>query len=163
MQFNNVRYRLDFNIFPRYVKDKGIDFLYELLEKREQYLCDYFNIYYEKIGNPLFFTANPKRFSVDQFLITEKASDNGSKIIYISLPDEHEGSRVYCTAYAFVYHEENGVIDAFKMFTIEKSIFNTTCIAQMWDGQRINIGEATGSAEGDIAFLEKITGKGKQE
>lgn len=130
--------------------------MYGLLEKREEYICDIFNSYYDKIGNPILFKEQPKHFSENQFVITNRNLDDTMKIIYVSLSDEHEGSLVYCTAYAFVYCIENKEIVSFFMFTIEKSIDNTTCIAHMWDGERTNLGTATGSINGDIQFIKEL-------
>lgn len=153
MEHNRVRYILDFKTVPRIVKDEGPDFLYRLLEKGESYICDIFNSYYDRVGNRFVFKDHPRHFSEDQFAITYQDLDDELKIIYVSLPDDYT-SIVYCTAYVFVYFMENEKIVSFTMFTIEKSVGNTTCIAHMWDGDRTNLGEATGSINGDIQLIK---------
>ena len=71
--------------------------------------------------------------------------------MYVSLPDAHEGSLVYCIAYAFVFPDYDQANSSdFLMFTIERSISGTTCIAIMNDGERANLCEATGTIEGDM-------------
>jgi len=153
---NNARYTMDFELIPRQVKNDGIEFLLDLLRYREEYMCSIFNGYYSKLFNKLFFRNKPRKFTPDQFSITEHTSEKGFRYVYVSLPHEHEGSLVYCTAYVFVYMMEEDTVTFFTMFTVEKSVRNTTCIAHMWDGERRNIGKATGTAEGDIAYIDSM-------
>lgn len=157
MEQNGVRYNLDFTLMPLMAENEGIELVNGLLESRGGILCNIFNSYYDKFGNASFFKDCPKHFTEEQFTVTEKDFDD-MKIIHISLPEEHTGSFVYCTAYVFVCGTEDSKINSCSMFTIEKSMGDITFIGKMSNGQHINFGLGTGSADEDIQRIRELTG-----
>lgn len=152
---NNARYELDFGIIPKiFYKDPG-DFVTRCLRWKDGYVCAMFNRYYELV-NKVFFPNHPKRFDPSQFALTESKIEGG-RVIYITLPTEHEGSLVYCSAYAAAYRKGFfGIKDA-KLFLIERSVLGTDCIGTMDpEGKHVNFGPVTGSIQGDIARIAEI-------
>lgn len=157
MEQNGMRYRLDFMVMPIMVENRGVEFADAIVTSKGKVICDLFNSYYDEVGNATFFKDSPKHFTKKQFVFTEKDFDDKTRIIHISLPEEHEGSMVYCTAYVFVCGMKNGKINTFSMYTIEKSMGDITFIGKMHKGSHINYGLATGSAEGDIQRIRELT------
>ncbi|MDE6426837.1 MAG: hypothetical protein K2K89_12000 [Ruminococcus sp.] len=156
MEKNNVRYQLDFILIPLFADNQGVDFVNSILESRGSILCNIFNSFYDEAGNNTFFKDNPKHFTDDQFIITEKDFDDEMKIIHISLPDEHEGSEVYCKAYIFACYMKDNKMDSCSMFTVEKSMVDATFICKMTNGQHMNFGFGTGSVDGDIQRIRNL-------
>lgn len=156
MERNSVRYNLDFIVIPTITENNGVEFVNDILESHGSVLCDIFNSYYDEFGNSTFFKECPKHFNEDQFNVTVQDFDNNIKIVYISLPDEHTGSFVYCTAYAFACRTKDSRITSCSMYTVEKSMSNTTCIGKMHEGMHMNYGFATGSADKDIQAIKKL-------
>ncbi|MCM1506109.1 MAG: hypothetical protein NC177_03090 [Ruminococcus flavefaciens] len=154
MEQNGVRYKLDFMFMPLLAEDNGIELVNAIIESHGGILCDIFNSYYDEFGNKLFFKDNPKHFIEEQFTVTEKVFDDETNIIHISLPEEHTGSFVYCTAYVFVCGMKD---DSCSMYTIEKSMGDITFIGKMSNGNHMNLGFATGSVDGDIQRIRDLT------
>lgn len=156
MEKNNVRYELDFRLMPLLAENEGVDFINLILVSDGSVLCDVFNSFYDEFGNTSFFKDSPKHFTENQFTITEKDFDDEIKIVHISLPDEHEGSDIYCTAYVFVCYMENGEINSCSMYTVEKGIDDVTFICKMNKGAHMNFGFGTGSVDGDIQRIRNL-------
>ena len=151
-ELNNFRYTLDFIIMPQNATPQ---FIQECISRKEKKICEFFNHYYNTI-NHLHFANHPKTFHEEEFTVTNTAVSNTRFILYITLPDEHEGSLMYCTAYAFSYERNFMGIKNIKFFTIEKSDMGTRCIGTMEDGKHMNLGLPTGTVEGDIAAIANI-------
>ncbi|MDE5557250.1 MAG: hypothetical protein K2J32_06085 [Ruminococcus sp.] len=159
MEKNNVRYELDFVLMPLLAENEGVEFANGLLESRGSILCNIFNSFYDEFGNASSFKDCPKHFTENQFIFTEKDFDNNLKIIHISLPDEHEGSDIYCTAYIFACYMEDSKINSCSMFTVEKSIDDVAFIGKMTNRQHMNFGLSTGSVDGDIQRIRELADK----
>lgn len=156
MERNGVRYNLDFRLMPLLAEKEGVEFVNGLLVSRGSILCDIFNSFYDEFGNATFFKDCPKHFTEDQFNVTEKDFDDNLKIIHISLPKEHTGSIVYCTAYVFVCCMEDNEIKSCSMYTVEKSMGDIAFIGKMTNGGHMNFGFSTGSVNGDIQRIREL-------
>ncbi|MDE6670610.1 MAG: hypothetical protein K2J36_09040 [Ruminococcus sp.] len=156
MEKNNVRYELDFRLMPLMTENKGIEFINLIIVSRGSIICTIFNSFYDECGNSTFFKDNPKHFTEDQFVFTEKDFSNNLKIVHISLPEEHEGSDIYCTAYIFACHMEDNIATSCSMYTVEKSMGDMAFIGKMTDTGHLNFGISTDSADGDIERIREI-------
>ncbi len=159
MEKNNVRYKLDFRVIPSMFESKGTEFINMLRESRGSILCNVFNLFYDDFGNSTFFKDNPKHFTENQFVFTEKDFGNNLKIIHISLPEEHEGSDIYCTAYIFSCRMQNNKVQSCSMYTVEKSMGDMAFIGTMTNTGHLNFGFSTGSVDGDIQRIRELTDK----
>lgn len=150
---NSVRYDLDFRIIPGMVND---EFIREILTLRERFFRNFFNRHYQ-LTYPLFFPDAPPRFQDSDFSFTESASADGSHLIYVTLPEEHRGSFVYCTAYAFAFRQIGPEITDIRFFTVEHSDLGTGCIGTMAKGTtHLNLAPAADTAEGNKERIHKI-------
>ena len=159
MKKNNVRYRLDFKLMPSMVENHGLNFINKVLKQRGNAICKIFNSFYDEFGNHLFFIDNPKHFTEDQFVYTEKDFNSNLKIIHISLPEEHEGSDMYCIAYIFVCRMQNGKVQTCSMYTVEKSFSDLAFICSMTKKGHMNFGPSTGSVDGDIQRIKDLVSR----
>lgn len=150
---NNARYQLDFVQMPQ---NANPQFIQNCLTQKERFLCEIFNSYYSGI-NPLFYPDHPKSFREDEFTLTNTQISATGFILYITLPVEHDGSLIYCSAYAFSYERTLLDIKNVRFFTIEQSDMGTACIGSITaNGGHINYGQPAGSVEGDLTLIRKI-------
>lgn len=153
---DNLRYGLDFTFMPGLLQRQGPGLLMELLTEREEFICRIFNLFYNYMAVQDG-TGRPKRhFTPDEFEVITRDLSGGRGIIYVTLPEDPDGAMVYCTAYAFLCVKDGRKITDPVMYTIERSVMNTTCIGRMKGGTHYNLGPATGTVEGDIEFIDKL-------
>ncbi len=129
-QMNGVRYFLDFRLMPELFYTEPKQFLNALEIGKEEFFANVFNDFYQS-ANETFFAEDPKMFLPSQFKV-EKYAITPSKFLYcVELPDEHEGSHVYCNAYFFVY--DVGFLHPARVqfMTLETSAFGTHAIGGM--------------------------------
>lgn len=151
-----VRHQLDFTVMPQlFYRDKEA-FLKSALNKKETFFCDLFTQHYTW-ANPIYYPDSPRSFRESDFSLYLHSLPGGKNILYISLPEEHEGSTVFCTAYALTYQKGFLSHKNIRFFTVEESIMGTTCIGQVpAEGGHINCGPTAGTMDGDLELLEKI-------
>ena len=167
MEAADIRYIIDFRFMPEIIANQGEDFIKNCLARKEECMCCLFVNLYGKMLRGVSYDSSIKGFKPNQFGVTHKIAENGWEVLYITLPEDPFGAQMYCTAYAvafrrsrgnsFVFWKKNEKISDICFFTVEKSIFGTDCIGSMTtEGDHLNYGSSTGSAEGDIKRILEI-------
>ncbi|MBR7132386.1 MAG: hypothetical protein IKD04_02530 [Clostridia bacterium] len=104
-------YDLEFVKIPtEFRRDKRL-FLFNLLEKREEYLSQLFNRYCDY----------PKeRFKKQEFEFLDRQYDDGFHVIYICvpIPRKFDKPKNYCAAYCVVYRLKDYNAEPIKLFNI---------------------------------------------
>ena len=161
---NDVRYALDFRLIPELFYEEPGQFLKALEVGKEDFFAGLFNDFYA-YANETVFADDPKMFAPDQFNV-EKYMITASKFLYcVELPEEHEGSMVYCNAYFFVYDVGFLRPACFKFLTMETSIANTHAIGGMSEdlSTHINYGQPCSTLEETINKVLEICFRDKKE
>lgn len=127
-----LRYYLDFKLVPSlFMREPGgILGMFENGKMHE---------FFTKVFNDLY--AGHKTFTENDFVIT-KYEDAFSFVYYVNLPDEHEGSMVWCNAYGFCFVKTDTGL-ACQFFTVETSESETHMICGIeFPDKRLNFGRA---------------------
>lgn len=158
-KLNNARYELDFGIIPKIFHKDPTDFITRCLRSKDGYVCAMFNRYYELV-NKVYFLDNPKHFETNQFGLIKQRLSGGVQMAYITLPSEHEGSLVYCTAYAVVWQKGFFRFKNPRLFHIVRNLGGvmTVCTVDA-EGNYTDHGPTTGTAEEDMARIGEIIQK----
>lgn len=105
-----VRYAIDFRTVPHIMQDKPSAMLGALLYgDAPQVFASLYNDAYN--GTKTFVPAD---FAVTRYM------DEDDMLFFVDLPDEHEGSMVWCHAYGFAFVREGDAMSA-QFFTVESS------------------------------------------
>jgi hypothetical protein len=124
------------------------------LAKREAYLAELFNDFYHNICEDRSVTYLPEDFTVTVADITKT-----DRVIYAELPEDQDGGRMYCMAYAFVYKttETGGVSDA-VYYTVEASDSGIPCFGKMTSyGLHSNFGDIFPTRKENIKAIYKLS------
>ena len=147
-----IRYQIDFHMIPSLFYENKDGFRTHLLMAPEHTLADVYTNAYRKLqgGTPglCFITFRP----VD-FLVQKRSYAGDCQLVYISVPKpaEDDGSHVYCEAFALV-----SICDSISLYTIEKSVFGTSCIGSVdRTGSHHNLGSAGKSTKENVEMLCK--------
>lgn len=155
-KFDNTRYELDFYFIPEIFYRNKVYFIKSLLNKKETMFYEFFTRYYKMI-NPVLYKDCPKIFKKDDFSVIDFAVSNSKHILYVTLPNEHSGSRTYCTAYAYTFEKTLFGFKNIRFFTVEQSIYNTNCIGSMGeDKSHFNFGNASNDVQKNIDRIAEI-------
>ena len=147
---NHVRQDLDFTVVPQMVFNNGPVFIENCVNRKEEYICDLFNQYYEKT-NPIDCRDDPKSFSVSDFYVGHFEMDSANSYVVVSLPDEFMGSREFCRAYIITYTERQGQKENIQFFAIADSAYGWLRIYRISEkGEQTIIGHPTGKLAEDI-------------
>lgn len=155
-EFDNVRYELDFIFIPKIFYRDKVNFIKSLLNKKGIMFYEFFTRYYNMM-NPVLYKGCPKTFRKDEFSVIEFAVSNSKHVLYVTLPNEHRGSRAYCTAYAYTFEKTLFGFKNIQFFTVEQSIYNTNCIGTMTeDKSHLNFDGASNDVRENINRIAKI-------
>lgn len=154
---NGVRYNLEFRILPAYVQRDPGAFLEQCLKNPPKYFFELFHTYYKTIPDQASILPELKAFTRKDFSSEEWIYSDGTHILYIQLPQIRGGAHVYCTAYAFAFDSIRSR-DSIRFFTVEESVFGTSCIGTMTDqGGHLNLGDGGADQDENIRELYRIT------
>ena len=152
---NRVREDLDFTIIPDMVYANGPMFVENCLNWKEEFICDLFNQYYEKM-NPIYYRDDPKTFRASDFNVGHREFSPGNHCIIVSLPDEFMGSREFCRVYVITYLEQQGKKEKIQLFAIADSSYGWLRIYQIAEnGNKTILGHPTGKMSEDIELIIK--------
>lgn len=147
-----IRYQIDFQMIPSLFYENKDGFRTRLLMAPESILADVYTNAHRKLqgGTPglRFITFRP----VD-FLVQKRSYSSDRQLVYVSVPKpaEDDGSHVYCEAFALV-----SVGDSISLYTVEKSVFGTSCIGSVdRTGSHHNLGSAGKSTKENVEMLCK--------
>ncbi len=147
-----IRYQIDFQMIPSLFYENKDGFRTHLLMAPESILADVYTNAHRKLqeGAPglRFITFRP----VD-FLVQKRSYSSDRQLVYVSVPKpaEDDGSHVYCEAFALV-----SVGDSISLYTVEKSVFGTSCIGSVdRTGSHHNLGSAGKSTKENVEMLCK--------
>lgn len=147
-----IRYQIDFQMIPSLFYENKDGFRTRLLMAPESILADVYTNAHRKLqgGTPglRFITFRP----VD-FLVQKRSYSGDRQLVYVSVPKpaEDDGSHVYCEAFALV-----SVGDSISLYTVEKSVFGTSCIGSVdRTGGHHNLGSAGKSTKENVEMLCK--------
>lgn len=145
---NSNLYLLHFQLIPAlYHKDKDA-FMIAFGLAPDEFLANIYTEVYQQI-KPKRFWQRKKVYPKEEFKAYKKLYPDGIMVSYVTLPEMEDGSHVYCTAYALVMASEET-----SFYTIEKSVFGTTCIGTVDEnGNHINLGHAGNSPEENMEIL----------
>ena len=153
---NHVRQDLDFTIVPEMVHNSGHVFIENCLNCKEEFICDLYNQYYEKM-NPIYYRDDPKSFGVKDFYVGHREINSGNHYVVVSLPDEFMGSREFCRAYVITYTEHQGKKERIQFFAIADSAYGWLRIYRITEnGDQIIVGHPTGKLSEDIELITKV-------
>ena len=146
---NNTRHTMDFQVMPDLIGKSGSTFVKRCLKEKERHICEIYNYFFQKVFKNFQITYNEK-----DFCISDHKMSGHQRILYISLPPKHDDSTVFCTAYAVFYEKNLFGIGNTQFYTVEASVFNTTCIGTMSpDGTHLNFGEAYPTREQNLQAI----------
>ena len=147
-----IRYQIDFQMIPSLFYENKDGFCTRLLMAPESILADVYTNAHRKLqgGTPglRFLTFRP----VD-FLVQKRSYSSDRQLVYVSVPKpaEDDGSHVYCEAFALV-----SVGDSISLYTVEKSVFGTSCIGSVdRAGSHHNLGSVGKSTKENVEMLCK--------
>ena len=100
-----------------------------------------FNNLYDKTANVDAFKDNPKVFKPEDFDVRIVEVMTGLLLVLVDLPDEHEGSLVYCKHYIFAYMINDDGKHSVAYFTVEDSGMGNFLCYISEDGKRHNFGK----------------------
>lgn len=147
-----IRYQIDFQMIPSLFYENKDGFRTHLLMAPESILADVYTNAHRKLqgGTPglRFITFRP----VD-FLVQKRSYSSDRQLVYVSVPKpaEDDGSHVYCEAFALV-----SVGDTISLYTVEKSVFGTSCIGSVdRTGSHHNLGSVGKSTKENVEMLCK--------
>ena len=129
---SGLRYILDFKIIPGlFIQEPGGVLGMCEASKMVEFLAHVFNGMYDGY----------KTFSESDFQMT-KYENNSAFVYYVNMPDEHEGSMVWCNAYGFCFTQtEKGI--SCQFLTVETSDVGTHALCGIeYDGGHSNYGMA---------------------
>ena len=153
---DHVRQNLDFTIVPEMVYNNGQAFIENCLNWKEEFICDLFNQYYEKM-NPIYYRDDPKLFTVNDFYVGHREISSGNNYVVVSLPDEFMGSREFCRAYVITYTECQGKKERIQFFAIADSAYRWLRIYRITEnGDQIILGHPTGKMSEDIELIIQV-------
>lgn len=152
---NHVRQDLDFTIVPEMVYNNGQVFIENCLNWKEEFICDLFNQYYEKM-NPIYYKDDPKLFSVNDFYVGHREINPGHHYVIVSLPDEFMGSREFCRAYVITYTEKQDKQENIQFFAVADSSYGWLRIYQITEsGEQVFLERASGKLSTDVEIIVK--------
>lgn len=151
-----IRYKLDFQLLPILFHTDKKEFSKVFMEFPAELLAEMYTQVYETAfsGQP---GQMPRIFSESDFSVRRKTYPGGAKICLVLLPPltGEDGSHVYCTAYAMAVSG-----NFIQLYTIEKSVFGTTCIGTVdKDGNHINLGDAGKTVEENLTRIARMLGE----
>lgn len=127
-----LRYYLDFKLIPSlFIREPGgILGMFEN-DKMQEFFTKVFNELYD----------GHKVFSEEDFVVT-KYENEFAFVYYVNLPDEHEGSMVWCNAYGFCFVKTPTGL-ACQFLTVETSDSETHMLCGIeFPDKRLNFGHA---------------------
>lgn len=154
---DHVRQDLDFTIVPEMVYNNGQVFIENCLNWKEEFFCDLFNQYYEKM-KPICCRDDAKLFKANDFFVGHREISYDKNYIVVSLPDEFMGSREFCRAYVITYTEHQGKKEHIQFFAITDSAYGWSRIYRIaQNGNRIILGHPTGKMSEDIELIMAVS------
>lgn len=143
-----IRHQIDFQLIPALYHKDPKAFAVTFALAAGELLANIYTDVYKEI-KPKHFWQKSRQFSKEDFKVRKELYPDGVHIIYVTLPPVDDGSHVYCTAYALVIGDNEA-----KFYTVEKSVFGTTCIGTVDEnGHHINLGDAGSSTEENMEIL----------
>lgn len=145
---NTNLYVLHFQFIPSlFHKDKDA-FMMAFGLAPDEFMAKVYTEVYQAV-KPKHFWQRKKIYPKENFKPYKKLYPDGTMISYVALPEMKDDSHVYCKAYALVMTS-----DGRKFYTIEESVFGTTCIGTVDEnGHHISFGKAGNSVEENMEIL----------
>lgn len=152
LNLTGIKYTIDFRLIPKIFFSSPTGILGMLMEdEARDIFCSIYNDAYE----------GKRSFTKDDFNIT-RIIDEDDFIYYVTLPDEHDGSMVWCEAYGFVFVRDDDLMNA-QFFTLEKSNANTTMLCGISTTlDHMNFGEASDNHEENAKRMLDIAKRNKK-
>lgn len=153
-----IRYQIDFHLIPSLFHHDKYRFSEVFAEAADEFLAYVYNRA-DIASKQEVFVHSLKYDAKSHFTVYQKDHPGGIRIIYVTLPPVDDGSHVYCTAYALVLVKGEP-----NFYTIEESVFGTTCIGTVdQEENHINMGDAGKSVEENMeilySFFANVNGK----
>lgn len=147
------RYMLDFKLMPETMQNQAETFIKTCLAHKGEYMAHLFNSYFHNMCKDTSITYRPQDFNV-----SDNKMSGSDRILYIELPDQRYDSTVWCTAYAVAYSKSFfGAIRNVRFFTVEGSLFGTTCIGSMnAEGEHVNYGDAYPTRGANLNAIHRL-------
>lgn len=148
-EFNDLiglRYSIDFRVIPKIFIKSPSGVLGALMnDEIGELLSSIFNDVYE----------GKRRFVADDFKAIRHI-DEDDFVYYVDLPDEHDGSIVWCAAYGFAFVRDGDAMAA-QFFTVEESDRGPKMLCGLdVNLDHLNFGHALASEEENAAKMLQI-------